>query len=331
MSSHRPNCAVTGPTRNFVRGLLVALACWLLHQPVHADVTVYQGVVPLHGATDADRNAAFGEALKAAAVRASGRRAAAEDTRIVSASADPSRYIQQYSTTADRLLKVGFDGRAMEQLLQQAGLPLWPAERPIVTIYLSGPAPQGLAAEKSTSERVMAEHAAQLRGVPLAWSAPAVTAPDATLLGGTRAVLVGVASGDGYDWTFTHAGQTARGHGSLADGIDLAADTLAQRYAPASTRGTNVVAVRVGNIDDVRDYAALTTYLQNLSLVRSLAADEFAGNQVLLRLSVRGDLELLRRIVALDAEHRLQAVAGMSNAAGADVTAGGAAEFLWRP
>jgi hypothetical protein len=50
----------------------------------------------------------------------------------------------------------------------------------------------------------------------------------------------------------------------------------------------------------VRSYAALTTYLDSLSLVRSVSLRELSGSTVLLDLGVRGDLELLRRIFALD-------------------------------
>ncbi len=74
-----------------------------------------------------------------AAVQASGRPEAASAPRVVAAAAEPDSYVQQYSTTADRMLKVGFDARAMEQLLQQAGLPLWPAERPATLVLLFMP------------------------------------------------------------------------------------------------------------------------------------------------------------------------------------------------
>ena len=112
MPSYRTHSAAAGPTPRIVVALLATLLTCLLAGPVRADVALYLGVVPLRGTTDADRNAAFGDALKAAAVRATGRRDAGSDPRIVSAAADPSRYIQQYSTTADRMLKVGFDGRS---------------------------------------------------------------------------------------------------------------------------------------------------------------------------------------------------------------------------
>ena len=77
---------------------------------------------------------------------------------------------------------------------------------------------------------------------------------------------------------------------------------------------------------DVRAYAALTTYLQGLSLVRSLAVDEFAGDTVQLRVGLRGDLGLLRRIVALDAEHLAAA-----DSPGTMTTGTTAPDFIWRP
>ena len=104
-------------------------------------------------------------------------------------------------------------------------------------------------------------------------------------------------------------------------GLDLAADTLAARYAPASTRGTTTVAVRVDGINDVRAYAALTQYLSELSLVRALAVEEFAGDTVSMRLSLRGDMELLRRIVALDSTQLRPSQS----------TTPGAADFTWQP
>jgi hypothetical protein len=113
-------------------------------------------------------------------------------------------------------------------------------------------------------------------------------------------VLVGTAAAGGYDWTFGHAGQTTRDQGGPAAGLGLAADTLAARYAPGSTRGASTVSVRVGGLTGVRAYAALTTYLDGLSLVRSVSLHELSGSTALLDLSVRGDLELLRRIFALD-------------------------------
>lgn len=272
-----------------------------------ADITVYQVAVPLKGPGAAERSEAFARALGTVAVRASGRRDAAESAAIEAAAADPSRYVQQYSTTTDRKLKVGFEARAIEQLLQQAGLPLWPAERPQTLVVFPG---------DGAPEREQVEQVAQQRGVTVIWPPAAATS------GGAQATLVGVRSGDGFDWVLTHAGQRAQRQGSLQDGIHLAADTFAARYAPASTRGTTTASIRIGGIVDVASYAAAMKYLDSLSLVRSVAVEELTGDVVRLRVSLRGDLELLRRIAALG---------GPLRATAEDPTAASTVDFNYTP
>jgi hypothetical protein len=304
--------------------LLPGLAC--------ADVTLYQAMVPLQGATEADRTAGFGEALRVAAVRASGRRDAGSNGAIASAASDPSRYVQQYSTTSDRMLKVGFDGRGVEQLLQQAGLPLWPAERPVTLVQLFVPSVAGgsraVLASERPPERDQVERAAQVRGLPIAWPQQVVDPGQArgrlaSPGGATQAVLLGVASGSQVDWSFSHLDLRTRAQGGAQAGADLAADALASRYAPASTRSLNSVPVRVGGVTDVQAYAGLLEYLQTLSLVRSVDVAELAGDTVRLNLALRGDLELLRRIAALDTH--LQA--GVRP----EVPGGDGTDFTWQP
>jgi hypothetical protein len=336
MMVQRTHVATAGPARKFARGALTWLALagilagGLASGPAMADLAIYQATVPLQSPAEADRAAAFGDALRVAAVRASGRSDAGTVLAVATAAAKPTAYIQQYSTTADRMLKVGFDGRAIEQLLQQAGLPLWPAERPPTMVYLFIPSVAGAARAVTTAERplerIEIERAAAVRGVPLSWPAETVdlaTARDRTkTVGTTTAALLGEPGGEGYGWTFGHAGQTARKQGSLAAGINLAADTLATRYAPPSTRTVRTVAVKVGGLTDVRAYAALTTYLEDLSLVRAVALRSLSGSAAQFDLDVRGDLELLRRIFALD---------GRLVAAPLGDPAADAAGFTWQP
>ncbi len=75
----------------------------------------------------------------------------------------------------------------------------------------------------------------------------------------------------------------------------------------------------------MRAYAALTTYLDGLSLVRSVSLRELSGSTALLDLSVRGDLELLRRIFALDG--RLAPAPRTEPA----TTGQEAPDFVWQP
>jgi uncharacterized protein len=322
---------------------LAAFGCALfLAAPVRvvADVSVYQAIVPLQGNTQADRSAAFGEALKSAAVRASGRRDAGSNPTIAAAAAsDTTRYVQQYSTTSDRMLKVGFDAKAMDRLLQQAGLPLWPLERPVTQVLLvTGSAAGGARAVvegERIPERAEVERAARSRGLPVSWPRGTVDAASvrAIVAGGgagaqagadSRPVLAGIASAGSVSWRFAQPGQTATVVGTLQSGVDLAADSLAARFAPPSTRGMSALTVRVGGIDGVRAYAGLLEYLKSLSLVRNVEVEEMADGVVTLKLAVRGDLELLRRISAMD--DRLQA-----GGPGGAVEGAPAVDFTFKP
>jgi hypothetical protein len=269
-----------------------------------AAVALYEATVPLQGATAEARAAGMAEALRAVAVQASGRRDAATNPTIGAAS--PERYVQRYSTTAGRMLKVGFDGPAIERLLQQAGLPLWPAERPRIVI------------DAPVADRAAVESVALWRGLTVDWAAGAPPLPTPG-----RAVLSGVPGGGEFAWTFTHEGRTTGMRGSPAAAVHFVADTLAARYAPASTRSTSDLTVRVDGMDGLADYSGLLAYLGGLSLVRGVEVDSLDGTVITLRVAVRGDRELLGRIVALDG--RLQPVAPVAG----DATP--AVDFVYSP
>ena len=278
--------------RNLIRtdrpgglALATAVACiaaCIAPAIARAEVPLYEVAVPFTGATPEDRAASMAEALRAVAVKASGKREAASSPAI--AGANPTKYVQRYSITADKMLKVGFDGGAIEQLLQQAGLPLWPAERPVTVI------------DAPVTDRAAMESVAQLRGLPVEWAAGVGVPPSSA----RRATLVGVPSGSEFAWTFTHDGRTTQARGPTEAGVHLAADTLAARYAPASTRSSSNLTLRVDGMDDLADYSGLLVYLRGLSLVRGVEVESLDGTVITLRVAVRGDRELLGRIAALD-------------------------------
>lgn len=283
--------------------LLFGIATLLWTGAARCAVPLYEITVPLSGTTEADRTAGLAAALRAVAVKVSGRRDAADDPAIVRA--NPDRYVQRYSMTEGPALKVGFDAAATEGLLQDAGLPIWPAERPLTSV------------DAPAADRAALEAAAELRGLPIAWS------PGATGGGGVTALLAGVPSGSGFAWTFTHAGASVSGSGSAADGVHLAADALAARYAPPSTRGTTRLSLRIGGMTGVREYAGLLDYLGSLSLVRDVEVGALEGDVVTLRVQVRGDRDLLAHIAALDG--RLQPGAPAVDGAP------GAVDFVYQP
>ena len=322
-----PNSPVSKDVPAFA-ALVLVLA---LAAPVaaRADVSIYQSIVPMTSGKDE----AFAEALRTTAVRASGRADAGANKVVAGAAANPGRYVQEYSTTPDRYLKVGFDAQAIDRLLQQAGLPVWPLERPVTQVLLVVPSAGGgtraIVAGDRVPERTDVEKAAEARGLPIGWprgTVPAAGVRSAVAAGGAgasaeaslRPVLAGFAQDGAFSWRFTEGGKSVTVTGSIDDGVNLAADGLAARYAPASTRTTSLVPVRVGGIADVRAYAGLIEYLKSLSLVRDIQVTEMAEGVVSLQLAVRGDLELLKRIAALD--ERLQAGTAGEGGSGVDFT-----------
>jgi hypothetical protein len=165
-------------------------------------------------------------------------------------------------------------------------------------------------ASERVPERVEVERAALARGLPITWPQTTVDAQQvrAMLAGGPavpgewggNALLAGAGTDGSLAWVFTEGGRSARGDGGLQQGVDLAADSLAARYAPASSRGVSTIGIRVGGIEDVRAYARLVDYLEALSLVRAVGVAGLEDSVVSLDLTLRGDLEQLRRITALD-------------------------------
>jgi hypothetical protein len=278
------------------------------------EVPLYKVTVPLKGGTEADRNAALGEALRIVVVRASGRRDAAGNAVVTARAAQANRLVQQYSATSDQQLRVGFEPSTIDAILQDAGLPSWASERPLTLVAMSAPGTTRLLrAGETTPERTQLEQAAQARGLPLAWPA-AETSIDtlraqldsAGVEGGVRAagtaanaVLIGRGTGDQVEWTLYHAGETSQRRGSFADGAHLGADSLAAVYAPDSTRGLSTVTVRIDGVDTLSAYAGLLQLLESLSLVREVAVTEVDRASVRLVLTMRGDLPLLRRVAML--------------------------------
>jgi hypothetical protein len=283
-----------------------------------AEVVLYRTTVPLKGATEADRNAAFGEALRTVVVRASGRRDAGSNPQVSAAAGRANRLVQRYSATRDGALNVGFDAATIDALLAEAGLPAWPSERPATLVVMAAPgaATAGASAMRagdSSPDRAQLELTAQARGVPLVWpltqaSVETIRAQlaDAGVEGAARAagtqadaVLIAAGSGGQSEWTVVHAGQVARRPGSAAEGVNLAADTYADIYAPASTRGVSTASVRIDGVESLRAYAGLLQELGSLSIVRGIAVTEVERSVVRVDLTLRGDLELLRRVALL--------------------------------
>ena len=286
---------------------------------------LYEVTMPI----EQSRDTAFVEALKAVAVKVSGRRDAG--ARLGPAASSPRQYVQRFAFTLDNQLQVAFDSGSVDRLLSDAGLPIWGRERPATLVLVSVPGPDGspnwLDVNFAAGEREAIAKSARLRGLPIVW--PSLTPQDRSMLASAsagssaellelatrsnaNAVLFGHARRDGagalsVQWNLFSQEGAANAGGSLDEGIHLAADTLGRVYATAG--GTvGAVAIEIAGIRNLDDYASTLNYLEGMTLVRSVALEQVTGDTMRLQLAVRGDASTLRRALALDS--RLVAAGG---------------------
>ncbi len=117
-------------------------------------------------------------------------------------------------------------------------------------------------------------------------------------------MLAGVASGTGANavlrWTLVQGSESSQWRGSAEEGPQGAADWFAREFTTeAGAAEGALVAITVSGVGNLRAYAAVTEYLQSLTLVSALHVDEVAGDNVVYRARVQGGSERLARAIGL--------------------------------
>lgn len=316
--------------RRFIRfscplPVLAGTVLLLLAGPLQADRV--DGLYEAEGVFEEDRAAGFADALEQVLVRVTGRRdvAGREEARAVLDNAES--YAQQFRQPAPGRLWVAFDGAALERELAQAGLPVWGADRPATLLWVAVDAGGGSrfvlssGAESGVEARLRdtLRAAAARRGIPVMF--PLMDAEDrsrasfaevwggfedsilaASARYGADAVLVGrMNAGDpGFvRWTLLDESGSQRWSGALEQSIDRVADVFAARFAVASTGGISAVNLAVSGIAGVEDYARVRRFLERLTAVESCAVERVEGEEVLFRLTLRGDAAALEEAIGL--------------------------------
>jgi hypothetical protein len=197
-------------------------------------------------------------------------------------------------------------------------LPIWGRERPatLVILNIEGPAgEQWVSGETPPELRAGVEAAARERALPLIWAgldsqdyAQAADAMGSSGVAGlletaqahgANAALVGRVRGASVRWLLAWSEGADESVGGLDAGVHAAADAYAQVFA-ASGSSLESVTIEVAGLNDLDAYAQTLNYLEKLTLVRSVALEQIAGDAMRFRLSVRGDAETLLRALALD-------------------------------
>lgn len=327
-------------------GCWLALWLFMLATPLAAaNESMYRAAVPVKSQSSGERTRAAAEGLRQVLVRVSGvvdLQSAGDVSGILS---DASRYIDQfhYKRATDEYgdqveqLVMSFSPTVVERLLRQAGLPLWPTNRPQVLVWLvEDHAEHGRRLINEGESEVVRglRKGAALRGLNLKWplldldDQLAINAEDAwtfeqgaVLEASERyrvdAILVGrytqTSQGEWWtSWQFFHRGESRSFEWRLEDGIaagaqaiDVVADELASRYSVASgAEGAPRMLVQISSVDDFGEYRGAIEYLRQVAVVSSLELLEVSGSTLLVAVSLEGDVQQLQNAISLDQKLR---------------------------
>ena len=320
---------------------------------------LYSQQIPVTNDGEAERDRAFSEALAAVVVKVSGdprwlespaiERAIAQAQNYVDATTYISELIQlpledntasadtdeeQFYTAEQRIISVNFAASLIDELLADAGIPVWDGTRPSVLVWMVLQSSAGdreflTAGSNPEIVKVMQDFAAA-RGLPIifpvldfedrrtlseniVWNLDEAAISSASERYGADSILAGrlhfTASGELvglWQFQFQDEADVFDGFDSelksyLYDPLNRITTQLAGYFAiiPESIGG-ETIRLRVDGIKNLNAYSALLNYVENLGLVSTVTTAEVDGERIELQLSLVGDTRLLYEQIALD-------------------------------
>ncbi|HHC71959.1 MAG TPA: DUF2066 domain-containing protein [Thiotrichales bacterium] len=326
------------------------LLLFLLLMPLQAGAVavrvpdLFEAAVPVEDQSRGEREAALARALAEVVVRVSGQADAHLQPAVVRAMTGAARLVQQYSYRQAApeeeggeprlLLQVRFDRRAVEKLIAEGGLPLWPERRPLTLVWLvveAGPERRLVSGEVAPELQQVLEAEGRRRGVPLMlplwdledrsrvslaeiWGGFLEGVLEASRRYGVDSVLVGrlFRRSDGAwsgSWTLHTPEEELRWQSEgeamtalLASGVDVLADRLASTYAVRGGGEENgSFHLVVEGVEGLEGYARVERYLlEELEVVERGQLESLSVGRLVFRLHLKGGEEDLRRALALD-------------------------------
>lgn len=304
--------------------------------------SLYTSIVHVKSQDQSELNQAMQKGLAQVLLRTSGVSSALKTPRIVNALAKPQVYVTGFrynklndpnpESTDLYALSLTFDEGAIKKLLNEAGLPIWGANRaPLMVWWVTkGEGEREIVNPDVAPHIVQAlSQQAKSRGIPLTF--PLLDIQDTETLQaedvwgffldktkqasqryGHENILIGrtdFINGFGESrWVLLLGDEVIRGENTqgelspmLATAIDFAADNIATRYA-VFNRGNSTTATRlvISNITNLQDFAAIEQYFQRLDAVKQVTASTIKQNAVTFDLILNTDLAQFEKIVHMD-------------------------------
>ncbi|EGA71070.1 hypothetical protein VISI1226_21714 [Vibrio sinaloensis DSM 21326] len=298
---------------------LALLALGLVGLPAMAltNVDLYRSEVILdQAAENADAKARV-EGMKEVIVRASGDRSAVSNQVVKKALNQSGQYLTQISygqLDGEQSLRMGFSAPHIRSLLSQAQLPVWPAARSNLLVWLvvEGQADRNIVWEHGDSALLeQMKQQAQIRGLPLTvpvgdfdditgvsvsdlWGGFAMPVGQASQRYPVDAVLVVKAQGNSLRWTLydqkpATVGVTRQapisGSNNGGDAATKMINQISDYYAKKSavvvaSESSESIKIRFTKLDDAVGFFTLENKLKSLSSVASLDILKIQGDEV---------------------------------------------------
>ena len=274
-------------------------------------------------------------ALRVVLVRATGARDAANDPALAQVLAQAQTYVLGTRPAGTgSAITVMFDGAALERDILAAGRTLWPSDRPVLLVILTGGPASGAFETRRQVEGAL-DSTSNRRGQPISVARPdALNLPttgdiptDGALAAAQRmradGVLVGygdaVPTGGTWRWSLNAPGVSETWNGSLEEGVHGAADVFVRNAVSYAALPETSLLVEIEGVPTLKDYARAAEMLAEAPGVRGVQLAESAGSRATFSVLTRGGADAL--ISSLGGNTRLERM---------DPTAGGNLAFRLR-
>jgi hypothetical protein len=294
---------------------LIALVSLLSAESAHAlrQVRVYE--VNVSSQVDAAVQAQSG--LRQVLVRATGARDAPNDPALAGVLAQAQQYvIATRPAGSGSGTTLVFDAAALERDITAAGRSIWPSERPLLLIVLTGGPATGLFETRRQVEGVL-DTTGGRRGQPIRVARPeALNLPavgdipnDAALLAAQRlgadGVIIGygdaVPTGGAWRWVMSAPGINESWNGPLEEGVNGAADLFARNALAFAALPEASVLVEIEGVPGLREFARVSEILAAAGGVRNVQLAEAAGSHAAFNVLTRGGVDALRGTLDVNA------------------------------
>jgi uncharacterized protein len=327
-----------GLTRLLVIGAFLSLS--LLSGSAPAGDDLFEADVPVAGQQPELRTAYMKTALQGVLVRVTGQPDVLNRDSVRSMLDSPERFVQQYryytlpeSTPPRLMLRVNFDGEAIQSALRQQGVAYWgKTERPEILLWLAvedrGTRYIVSAQDTSDASREL-QQAARQHGIPLllplmdledqnqvrftdVWGGFFDELQAASARYKPGEVMIGrLNRGPTGGWEARWEMRDGRDSGSwsangerLGDVLRAGIDTLSERLTSGlavakSGSVAGMTSITVEDVNTLTAFARVDDYLSSLTAVRRLALDRVDGSTLQYALQLAGSLDGLTQTIAI--------------------------------